>query len=161
MTGDAIYSSPSVLATEVGNYTWHASYSGDTNNGPANDNGANEGVTTVMASPAIVTVASESNGGVVGASLLSDSATLSGGDNPTGSISFSLTAPDGTTTSEGSVSVAGDAIYSSPSVLATEVGTYTWHATYSGDSLNNGASDNGANEGVVTTQAVPAIVTQA
>ncbi len=159
VTGDAVYSSPSILATEVGAYTWHASYSGDTNNGPASDNGANEGVTTVMASPAIVTEASESNGGVVGTAMLSDSATLSGGYNPTGTISFSLTAPDGTTTPEGSVTVSGDANYSSPSVLATEVGVYTWDASYSGDTNNGPASDNGANEGVTTVMASPSIAT--
>ena len=113
------------------------------------------------AGPTINTQASETNGGVVGTAMLSDSATLSGGNNPTGTISFSLTAPDGTTTPEGSVTVTGDGTYSSPSVLATEVGAYTWHATYSGDSLNNGASDNGANEGVTTIMASPTIVTQA
>ena len=150
VTGDGVYDSPtSVLATEVGTYTWHAMYSGDTNNNPATDNGANEGVTIVQASPALVSVASATAGGVVGTAELSDAATLSGGDSPTGTISFSLTAPDGTTTPEGSVTVTGDGVYDSPtSVLATEVGTYTWHAMYSGDTNNNPAIENGANEGV-------------
>ncbi len=144
VTGDATYSSPSVLATQVGTYTWHASYSGDSLNNGASDNGANEGVVTTQASPAIVTQASESNGGVVGTAMLTDSATLSGGYNPTGSISFTLTAPDGTTVPEGSVTVSGDGSYSSPSVLATEVGVYTWHASYGGDTNNNPASGDNA-----------------
>src|SRR5205809_208406 len=128
VTGDATYVSPiSVLATEVGTYTWHAHYSGDTNNSPADDNGANEGVVTVQASPAINTQATVTAGGVVGSAVLTDTATLTGGYLPGGTISFSLTAPDGSTTPEGSVHVTGAGIYASPiSVLATEVGTYTW-----------------------------------
>ena len=161
VNGDGTYSSPtSVLATEVGIYTWHATYSGDDNNNGASDNGANEGVTTVMASPAINTQATASPSTMVGTAMLTDQATLSGGDNPGGSISFSLTAPDGITTPEGSVTVNGDGTYSSPtSVLATEVGIYTWHATYSGDTNNNGATDNGVNEGVTTIMASPGIST--
>ena len=162
-TGDGVYGSPtSVLATEVGTYSWNAVYSGDTLNAGASDNGANEGVTTIKASPAITTQATVSAGGVVGTALLADVATLSGGDGPTGTISFTLTAPDGTTAPEGSVAATGDGVYGSPtSVLATEVGTYSWHAVYSGDTLNAGASDNGANEGVTTIKASPAITTQA
>ena len=162
-TGDGVYGSPtSVLATEVGTYSWHAVYSGNTLNAGASDNGANEGVTTIKASPAITTQATVSAGGVVGTALLADVATLSGGDGPTGTITFTLTAPDGTTASEGSVAVTGDGVYGSPtSVLATEVGTYSWHAVYSGNTLNAGASDNGANEGVTTIKATPAITTQA
>ncbi len=161
VTGDGSYNSPSVVATEVGTYTWHAHYVGDVNNSPADDSGANEGVVTTQASPSIDTQASESNGGVVGLSSLTDVATLSGGYNPGGSITFTLTAPDGTTTPEGSVTVTGDGSYNSPSVVATEVGTYTWHAHYGGDVNNSPADDSGANEGVVTTQASPSIDTQA
>ena len=162
VTGDGIYNSPAVLATEVGTYTWHASYGGDANNSPAVDDGRNEGVATVKAAPAIITQATVSAGGVVGVAKLSDSATLSGGFGPTGTISFTLTAPDGTTTSEGSVTVTGDGTYPAPTaVKATEVGTYSWHATYSGDGLNAGAADSGANEGVTTVKASPTIATTA
>ena len=45
------------------------------------------------------------------------------------------------------VSANGDGTYTTPnSVLATQVGIYTWSATYSGDVLNNSATDNGENE---------------
>ena len=161
VTGDANYSSPSVLATEVGVYTWHASYSGDTNNGPASDNGANEGVTTVKASPSIATAASATACGVVGGAVISDSAVLSGGyDVMGGQITFTLKAPDGTTAASETVNVHGDGTYSTPmGVTATEVGTYTWHASYTGDGLNNGAIDNGVNESVTTVKAGPVITT--
>jgi protocatechuate 3,4-dioxygenase beta subunit len=161
VSGNGTYSSPTVLATQVGTYTWHASYGGDILNTGAIDNGLNESVTIVQASPTVATQAAASLGGVVGRSVLSDSATVSGGDNPTGTITFSLTAPDGTTNTVGTESVNGDGTYASPTVIATEVGTYTWHASYGGDPLNNGASDNGINESVTTIQASPSVATQA
>ena len=43
--------------------------------------------------------------------------------------------------------------------LATEVGTYTWSASYAGDGLNNGAIDNGKNESVCIVASSPSIVT--
>ena len=94
--------------------------------------------------------------------MLSDVATLTGGFAPlTGSIIFTLTTPTGAVLPEGSVTVNGTGVYNSPTVLATQVGTYTWHAHYSGDTNNNGADDNGANEGVITVKAAPGITTQA
>ena len=162
VTATGTYNAPTVTATEVGTYTWHASYSGDGLNNGAIDNGANESVTTVNASPAISTSASESAGGVVGSAVLSDSATISGGYNVSGgSITFTITAPNGGTSTVGTVPVTSAGTYNAPTVTATQVGTYTWHASYSGDSLNNGAIDNGANESVTTVNASPAISTSA
>ena len=162
VNGAGSYASPSsVLLSEVGTYTWSASYSGDSLNNGAVDNGANESVTSTKASPSISTKASVTGNGVVGVDSTSDSATVSGGDHPSGSIQFSLKAPDGTTSPVGSpVAVNGDGSYASPSsVPLSEVGTYTWSASYSGDSLNNGAVDNGANESVTSSKASPSIST--
>jgi hypothetical protein len=161
--GDGDYTTPSgIVATQVGSYTWHAHYSGNATNGPADDDGANETATIVKASPMIVTSASETGGGVVGTAVLSDTATISGGYHVSGgSITFTLTAPDGATSTVGSVPVTAASIYSSPTVLATQVGTYTWHASYTGDGLNNGAIDNGVNESLTTVKAIPSISTQA
>jgi uncharacterized repeat protein (TIGR01451 family) len=162
VTGDGAYlPSTTVLATEVGTYSWHVTYSGDGLNNGAVDNGVNESLTTVKASPTITTSASETAGGVVGSAVLIDSVTVSGGDNPTGTVTLTLTAPDGTTSTVGAVTVTGDNTYSSPTVVATEVGTYIWHASYSGDGLNNGAVDNGANESLTTIKASPSITTSA
>ena len=162
VTGDNTYQSPSCpLLTEVGTYTWHAIYSGDTLNNGAEDNGANESVTSIPASPTLVTNATTTGGGVVGTGTTCDSATLSGSFKGTGTITFSLTAPDTTTAQVGNpVTVTGDNTYQSPSCpLLTEVGTYTWHAIYSGDTLNNGAEDNGANESVTSIPTTPSIIT--
>src|SRR5207302_1032624 len=93
--------------------------------------------------------------------VLHDSATISGSYNGAGSITFTLTQPDTTTVTVGTVPVSGNGTFNAPDFTATEVGTYTWHASYSGNSLNNGAIDNGVNESVTTVKASPAIVTSA
>ena len=91
---------------------------------------------------------------------MSDSATISGGYDETGSITFTLTAPNGTTTTVGTVSVSGNGTYTAPTVTATQVGTYVWHASYSGDGLNNSAIDNGVNESLTTVKTSPTITTR-
>jgi uncharacterized repeat protein (TIGR01451 family) len=159
VNGDGTYSAPTVLATQVGTYIWHVAYSGDSLNSIASDNGVNESLTTVKARPTVSTQAGQTAGKVVGTSVLSDTATISGGYNPTRTLTFTLTQPDGTTLTVGSVTVNGDGTYTAPTLLATQVGTYVWHAVYSGDGLNNGTSDNGVGEAVTTISASPALTT--
>ena len=159
VSGNGTYSPSAFTATQVGTYKWKAEYNGDSNNSGANDNGVDETLTTVKASPTVTTTASETAGGVVGTSVLSDSATLSGSYMGTGTITFSLTAPDNSVTTYTAVTVAGDNTYSSPNVTATQVGTYTWHAAYSGDSNNNASVDTGVNESLTTVMATPGIIT--
>ena len=115
-----------------------------------------------IATPTINTVASSTTGTVVGTATLTDTATLSGGTNPTGLITFTLTAPDGTTAATETATVTGDGSYTTPtSILATQVGTYTWSATYGGDFNNSSVHDNGQNETVITVKAAAGITTQA
>ena len=106
--------------------------------------------TTVKATPAISTQATASPNNVVGTAVLSDSAVLSGGYIPGGTITFTLTAPSGAILPGGTVTVNGDGTYSSQPVTPTQVGTYTWHATYSGDTKNVSVSDNGFHESIAT-----------
>ena len=122
-----------MTATQIGTYIFHATYSGDSLNNSAVDNGKNETLSTGKDSPTIATNASETAGGVCNTSSISDTATLSGGYNETGTITFTLTAPNNTTITVGTVTVYGNGTYTSPSVTATQVGTYIFHATYSGD----------------------------
>jgi uncharacterized repeat protein (TIGR01451 family) len=154
------------LTTAAGKYCWRAEYTPDADSSNfysagSETNSDTECFTVIKASPSIVTNASVTGDGVVGTDTTCDSATLSGSFNGTGTITFTLTAPDNTTSQVGSpVTVSGDASYDSPSCPAlTQVGTYTWHATYSGDDLNNGAVDNGANESVTSIKASPSIST--
>src|SRR5437764_4512866 len=82
---------------------------------------------------------------------LKDTADLEGGSNPTGSITFTLVGPDGTTVVDTEmVLVNGNGLYSTPTGFTPVVtpsgrdltGTYPWNATDSGDANNNAASDN-------------------
>jgi hypothetical protein len=90
---------------------------------------------------------------------LSDSATLSGGYNPGGTITFYLFAPGVTPNSNDSnnvyndtVTVAGAGSYSTGSgnnpggYSPTTTGTYQWVAVYSGDANNSGVAGAFGNE---------------
>ena len=154
------------LPTVTGTYLWTATYSGDANNQGASDNGQNENETVSPASPAINTVA----GGtiVIGSgSKLTDSALLSGGFNPTGTMTFTLFNPSNVAVYTDVVTVNGNGTYTTAAgnnpggYLPTVTGTYLWTATYSGDANNQGASDNGQNENETVSPASPAINTVA
>jgi len=96
---------------------------------------------------------------------ISDSATLSGGTNPTGTITFNLYGPNDATCTgavifTSTVTVAGNGSYASTPVFTpTATGTYRWIANYSGDANNAATANgcNGVNENVVVT--VPVIGT--
>jgi uncharacterized repeat protein (TIGR03803 family) len=76
-----------------------------------------------------------------GSDNLTDSATLSGAVNPTGTITFKLLAPDGTTVALNSVTVSGNGTYNVPNgFFPTVAGTYQWQVNYSGDSNNDPVS---------------------
>ncbi len=78
--------------------------------------------------------------------------TVSGGDNPTGTVTFSLFAPSNPTcaNSEGSagsvqtvtvpLGTNGSASSAASRYTTTEVGTYNWIAKYSGDANNKSVS---------------------
>ncbi len=109
--------------------------------------------------PNFTTISTQaSNGGATG-SPISDTATVGGGANLTGTIVFRLYGPDdascGNTPAFTSAPVAvnGAGGYQSPSFTPTLPGTYRWIATYSGDGNNAGAAGhcNDANESVVVT----------
>ena len=94
-----------------------------------------------LASPTLITTP----GGSVllgSGAKLTDSATLSGGNNPTGTITFTLYAPGDTTVVDTeTATVNGNGSYSTPTgFLPSAVGTYAWDASYSGDANNNPVS---------------------
>src|SRR5207245_1273512 len=97
-------------------------------------NEAGETSTVNKASPAMTTsgTATQPAGGTI-----QDTATLSGGTSPTGTISFSIYGPNDTTyggsaTSAGSATVSGNGSYSSSAVTENVARTYRWIASYSG-----------------------------
>jgi hypothetical protein len=146
---------PSGTGALTGTYQWQATYSGDINNRGIASTLGSEPEKVLAASPTITTT----TGGtvVLGSGVpLTDSATLNNGYNPTGSITFTLTAPDGTIVDTEIATVNGNGTYSTPTgYVPAAVGTYQWVASYSGDDNNlavASASDSGLEE-VITLPA--------
>jgi hypothetical protein len=142
--GDGTYTSPTFTTTSAGTYRWIASYSGDGNNlstaGSCND--PNEKSTVTGLVPLLRTNAVP---GTVGQPI-HDVAYLTGGSNPTGTITWNVYASSDPTcltplnTSALSVSVSGDGDYTSPDFTPAGAGSYQWVATYSGDANNGSVS---------------------
>ena len=175
VSGNGTYTTPTgytlpTTGTVTGTYQWDASYSGDSNNLPASDVGAtDEQVPVTPASPSVATTASGPvtlPSGPPGTVILSDSAVLSGGYFPTGSITFTLSGPDGFSFSHMDT-VSGNGTYTASDTLPTTgtvAGTYTWSATYSGDANNNSFTETGSaanGEQTVVTPASPSVATTA
>jgi len=164
--GNGTYTTPSGFTPSTsGTYQWDASYSGDGNNSPVADNtDPQEHVVAVgptlstSPSPAAVVLGTT-------APTLTDSAVLSGGSSPTGTLTFSLHAPGGAVVDTETVTVLGDGTYATPTGFtlptgSTVTGTYQWDVSYSGDTTNFSVGDtNGPAEQVVVTPASPVLTT--
>ena len=157
VSGNGTYTSGSFTTVTTGTFRWTASYSGDANNNTATSpcNAANESVIVSAATPSITTTASP---GVTLGGSVSDTATLSGGFNPGGTITFSLFGPADTSCTAtpvftSTVTVSGNGSYTSASHVPAIAGTYRWKAVYSGDSNNASAGSpcNAPNESVTVT----------
>jgi hypothetical protein len=133
----------------VGTYEWVAVYSGDSENNGATSTFGDESWIVAAAQPSMTTTP----GGTVaiGSGVhLTDSALLSNGASPGGTITFYLFAPGVIPNFDNSnniysdtVSVTGNGTYMTDSgtnpggYLPTAAGTYQWVAVYSGDTANN------------------------
>ena len=155
----------------AGTWHWLAVYSGDSNNSGANSGCTSEPVTTQKASPSVNTQANPTTG-TAGSGTLADSATLSGGYNPGGTITFYLFSPSqtcttspeaGTYTFHQQFSVDGNGSYGPTTGGPTpnSAGTWHWLAVYSGDSNNNWADSGCTSEPVTIQKASPSVDTQA
>ncbi|MBK7472799.1 MAG: hypothetical protein IPI73_21460 [Betaproteobacteria bacterium] len=85
--------SSTFVPTQIGIYRWRASYGGDPNHEPVSGacNDANESSVVIPATPTLTTQAS---GTVVVGGNISDAATLAGGYNPGGTITFRAYSPN-------------------------------------------------------------------
>src|SRR5262249_25473713 len=96
VNGNGSYSASTTLPTTeavAGTYTWTARYLGDPNNNTANDQGGIAEQTVLSpASPTLTTTPNLTTVtlGDTATPILKDAATLSGGYNPTGTITFEL-----------------------------------------------------------------------
>ncbi len=88
-----------------------------------------------------------------------DRATLSGGNNPTGTLTFSLYAPADQTCANAvfvsQTGVGGNGDYYSGSYPVDRPGTWRWTVSYSGDGQNGAVSSGCSDELVTVTKAIP------
>jgi hypothetical protein len=108
---------------------------------------------SAKASTAIAT--SPSPGGPAGGTTVTDTATLSGGSSPRGTIEFKLYGPSATANCSGTpvddetVNVTGNGAYTTPAgANPSQAGSYWWTASYSGDANNNPAATSCGDESV-------------
>ena len=128
--------------TATGNDYWVATYNGDSNNSMVTSGTSLEPVaitviTAITAHPSITTSQQPATA-TVGASI-ADQATVTGGDNPTGTVTFNLyNNPNGTGTplfTDTENLVGG--VSTSARYTTTATGNDYWVATYNGDSNNS------------------------
>ena len=156
VNGNGTYPSGTVGTSIPGTYSWTVSYGGDSNNNPAPTTACgSETVTVTKASPSLTTTPSAS---VPVGGTISDAGTLSGGFNPTGTLTFKLYAP-GDAGCQSAIStltstVTGSGTYSSGVVPVNAPGVYNWVVAYSGDANNNGATSACGSETVTVTPQV-------
>jgi hypothetical protein len=166
VSGNATYLSGDFTTAAAGTYRWTAAYSGDANNDAANSgcNAVNETSTVAKASPGIVTTAVSAPVGFA----ISDSATISSGFSPTGTVTFKAFGPSDATCAnaaafEKTVAVNDNGVYKSGDFNGALAGAYRWTAAYSGDANNNAASSacNAANETSTVAKFEPTLATAA
>ncbi len=162
--GNSAYDSGKYTTNAAGTYYWIAAYSGDASNAAVSGSCKDAGETSVVdkEDPTIVTVAVTPV--TVGADIW-DTATLSGGFAPTGTITFTLYSDSDCTTAvagySSSVPVNGNGDYDSAKYTTAAAGSYYWIASYSGDTNNDPVSGScgDAGETSVVNPAVPSLDT--
>jgi hypothetical protein len=162
-TGSGTISGSTLTVTGAGSIVLDANQAGN-----GNYNAAPQARLTLTVNKASPSISATPGAPVVlntGMSL-TDSVTLSGGQNLTGSITFTLLSPSNAVVYTDTVTVTGNGTYntsmgtSAGSAVPTLAGTYQWVATYSGDGNNNSIGTNPGTtpESVLVGGATPALV---
>jgi plastocyanin len=155
--------SKSFTPSSAGNYYWIANYSGDTNNKSASGTCGDQGETSTI-TPKQPAISTSATSGLIGDSV-QDTATVSGGVNPTGTVSFTLysdaSCKTAVFTDTETLGNNGQAV--SKSFTPSSVGNYYWIASYSGDTNNKAVSGSCGDQGETSTieKRVPTLTTNA
>jgi uncharacterized repeat protein (TIGR01451 family) len=165
VSGNGTYTSASFATPFAGTYHWIASYGGDTANntvsGVCGDTG--ETVTAALAAP---TISSQASAGVTIGGTVTDTATISGGFSPFGTVTFNLYGPGDATCGATAVftwtSQLSNGTATSGAFTPSVTGTYRWTASYAGDANNSPVSGpcNSNNESVLVSAASPTLTTR-
>ena len=150
-TGSA--QSPDFTTAAAGAYHWIATYNGDDTNNSVAGTCGDTGETSIVAkaTPSLSTSATDTT---IGGSI-HDTATISGGHGPTGTVSFNAyAAADASCAtpvfSSGLIPVSGGTAVSGD-FTPTVAGTYRWKAIYSGDDGNSSVAGNCTDPGETST----------
>ena len=113
----------------------------------------------VAGPPPPVVIVTQASPSVTVGGQLTDTATLTGGTSPTGTVTFVLYGPDDATCSAppaftSAKTVTGTGSYTSDPFTTAAPGTYRWRATYSGDADNAGSAT-GCNDPAETVIVTP------
>jgi hypothetical protein len=148
-----VATSAGYTATATGTDYWVATYNGDDNNVSVTSGTSDEPVSITPADPSINTTQQPASARV--GSSVADKATVSGGYNPTGTVTFNLynnSAGTGTPLFTDANVALVSGVATSAGYTATSTGTYYWVATYNGDSNNNPVTSGAASEPVSITR---------
>jgi hypothetical protein len=143
--GEGTYPSTGFTVSRAGTYRWVATYSGDDNNNAAGPTPCGDPTETIRIARARPTLTTVTSGATVFDNPISDTATLGGGADPTGTIIFKVYGPDNANCSGRPAHVfrvpvnRGNDVYSSGNFTPPAVGTYRWVASYTGDGFNAAA----------------------
>src|SRR5271157_5084106 len=154
-----VATSAGYTATATGTDYWVATYNGDSNNASVTSVTTAEPVSITPVTPSINT-SQQPASATVGSSI-ADQTTVSGGYNPTGSVTFNLFSNSngtGLLFSDANVALVNGAA-TSTGYTATATGTDYWVATYNGDTNNASVTSVTTAEPVTVTMAQPAINT--
>ena len=162
----AVPNSSTLSFPTVGTFYWQAVFSGDANNNTATSSCSSEPLTVGKASPALTTQASPTSGTVGVQITVKDTATITGGASPTGSVTFTLytnaTCTSAVTGVSGNATISAGTASFSASWKPAAVSTYYWGAVYNGDANNSTVSTcGGIPEQIVIGKASPTISTVA
>jgi hypothetical protein len=163
VTGNGNVLSDTFILPAPGTYHFVATYSGDANNNPQGPTACLDPNEAVGAGRLGISLSTQASGPVTVGNTISDTATIAGAFNPTGTITFTLFGPDnatctGTPTFTSTKPVNGNGSYPSDSFTPTAPGVYRWIATYSGDANNASAATPCADPlEQVTVNALPTI----
>jgi hypothetical protein len=158
--GDGEYPSGEFTPPEAGTYSWSAHYSGDSEN-PSEDSICSAVSAVSSASPNLSATATSA---VTVGSTINDEATLTGGFEAGGQLTFRAFGPNnqtcaGTPKYEDTVAVNGDGSYSPSGFAPVPAGLYRWTVQYGGDANNEPASlgCGAANQSSVVNRASPVL----
>jgi hypothetical protein len=93
VNGNGSYNSQTTTTAQAGTYRWQARYSGDAGNTPAGPTACSDPAATVVVSKASTVLDTVASGPIALGGQIHDTATLAGGLDPTGTITFFVYSP--------------------------------------------------------------------